>query len=957
VAELYQDFARDPNSVEAAWQELFGRLDDEAKSWLESFNGAVGSRPPVVEPVVPSSDDSKAAAFDSVRALMLIRSYRVRGHLEADLDPLGLLPKEPHPELDPRSYGFTEADLDRPIYLHGVLGLDTATLREIVDVLRRDYCGTIGLEFMHLQDPHEKAWIQMRMEGVMHRTRMKDDARLQVLDRLNAAEAFEKFLDRKYTGTKRFGLEGAEATIPALETILQRGVELDLREVVIGMAHRGRLNVLANVMQKPLRAIFHEFQGGASVPEEIGGSGDVKYHLGTSTDREILGRQLHLSLVPNPSHLEAVDPVVIGKVRSSQDQRADVNRCHVMGLLLHGDAAFAAQGVVAESLQLGELEGYTTGGVIHFIINNQIGFTTSPMAARSSPYPSDLAKGIQSPIVHVNGDDPDAVVQAALCAIDFRQVFKRDIVIDMFCYRRHGHNEGDEPAFTQPLMYKKIKSHPTVREIYTARLVSEGIIEETQAKELAAQRDKNLNDEMEAASSYKPEKADWLEGAWLGLEAADGADAQPCRTGVEVEMLQDVGRAITSVPEGFNINRKIVRQLNAKKKMLDTGEGIDWATAEALALGSLLAEGHPVRLSGEDTNRGTFSQRHASWIDQEDEARYVPLDHIQEKQARFELIDSPLSEYAVLGFEYGYAMDEPGALVLWEAQFGDFANGAQVIIDQFIAAGEKKWLRMCGLVMLLPHGYEGQGPEHSSAKPERFLQLSAENNIQVVNPTTPANYFHVLRRQIHREFRKPLAVMTPKSLLRHKRVVSKLAELIPGTCFEPVKASELVPSGPDDAKQVVLCSGKVYYDLLEERDKRGIKNVHLLRLEQLYPFPDGELAEALKAYRHCRLVWCQEEPHNMGAWTFVVYRIMRVAEEVGFEDPVPRYAGRAAAAAPATGLRKRHDEEQSRLIDEALTVESSTETASRKKSSQKQAKKPDGRKKRSKKSRSSRGAR
>jgi 2-oxoglutarate dehydrogenase E1 component len=919
VAELYRGYLRAPESVDPAWRVVFQDLDDEARRWLESLNGA--GAPAAAAAAQGISADARAAALDSVRALMLIRAYRVRGHLEADLDPLGLAPKEPHPELDPASYGFTEADMDRPIYLHGVLGLETATMREIMGTVRRYYCGKIGLEFMHLQDPEQKAWIQLRMEGVLHRTKLKPEQKVEILERLTAAETFERFLDRKYTGTKRFGLEGAESAIPALETILRHGTELGVEEIVIGMAHRGRLNVMANLMGKPPRAIFHEFQGGASTPDEIGGSGDVKYHLGTSTDREVMGRRVHLSLVPNPSHLEAVDPVVVGKVRSSQDQRGDRERCHVMGLLIHGDAAFAGQGVVAETLQFSELDGYETGGVIHLIINNQIGFTTSPTAARSSPYPSDVAKAIQAPIVHVNGDDPEAVVQAAMFAVEFRQIFKRDVVIDMYCYRRHGHNEGDEPAFTQPLMYKRIREHPPVRELYTARLIEEGVITAEQADELVARWGKRLEEEYEAAATYKPDVADWLEGAWRGLEAKNAKTAPPAETGVEIETLREIGRALTTVPDGFNLNRKLVRILKAKQKMFETGEGLDWATAEALAFGTLLLEGRPVRLSGEDSNRGTFSQRHASWVDQETEARYVPLNHIREEgQARIEVIDSPLSEFGVLGFEYGYAMDEPWALVLWEAQFGDFANGAQVVIDQFIAAGEAKWLRMCGLVLLLPHGYEGQGPEHSSARPERFLQLCAEENLQVVNPTTPANYFHVLRRQLHRPFRKPLVVLTPKSLLRHKRAVSRLADFGPGTRFQPILSDDPAPSDPKDTRQVVLCSGKVYYDLLEEREKRGITDVHILRLEELYPFPAELLGSALAPYRGCRLVWCQEEPRNMGGWSFVAERIEAVAREVGFEHPEPRYAGRPESAAPATGLYSRHLEEQGKLVDEALTV-------------------------------------
>jgi 2-oxoglutarate dehydrogenase E1 component len=920
LAELYRGYLRDPGSVDPGWRDVFRDLDDQARRWLESLDGV---RAPAAEaPAAPTAlaEDARRAALDSVRALMLIRVYRVRGHLEANLDPLRLAPRGPHPELDPASYGFTEADWDRPIFLHGVLGLQTATLREIMEVLRRDYCGPIGLEFMHLQDPDQKAWIQIRMEGILHRSKLKSEQKLEILRSLTAAETFEKFLDRKYTGTKRFSLEGGEAMAPALETILRRGVQMDVQEVVIGMAHRGRLNVLANLMRKPLEAIFHEFRGGATTPEVIGGSGDVKYHLGTSTDREVMGKKVHLSLVSNPSHLEAVNPVVVGKARSSQDQRSDELRCHVMGLLIHGDASFAAQGVVAETLQFSDLEGYTTGGIVHFVINNQIGFTTNPMAARSSPYPSDLAKAIQAPIIHVNGDDPEAVVAAAGCAVEFRQIFKREIVIDMYCYRRHGHSEGDEPAFTQPLMYQKINSQPTAREIYAARLIEEGVVTQADVDGLVAQWQERLEQAYAASSHYKPKKAEWLQGDWTGLKPMASDEVQGPPTGVAIETLRDVGRALTTVPDGFNINRKIDRQLKAKQKMLESGDGIDWSTAEALAFGSLLVEGYRVRLSGEDSNRGTFSQRHASWVDQETEARYIPLNHIRDGQGRFEVVDSPLSEYGVLGFEYGYAMDDPRALVLWEAQFGDFANGAQVIIDQFIAAGEAKWLRMCGLVMLLPHGYEGQGPEHSSARLERFLQLCAEDNLQVVNTTTPANYFHVLRRQLHRGFRKPLILMTPKSLLRHKRAVSRLEELGPGTGFQTVMRSAETACDPEDAKRVILCSGKVYYDLLEEPEKRGATDVHILRLEQLYPFPADELAAELESYKACELIWCQEEPRNMGAWSFVAERIAELAARVGFASPQPRYAGRPAAAATATGLYERHLEQQARLVDEALSV-------------------------------------
>ena len=654
-----------------------------------------------------------------------------------------------------------------------------------------------------------------------------------------------------------------------MEQILKRGGQFGLKEVVIGMPHRGRLNVLANFMGKPFTAIFSEFEGGAANPEDVGGSGDVKYHLGTSSDREFDGNVIHLSLTANPSHLEAVDPVVVGKVRAKQQQRKDSGRTEVMGLLMHGDAAFAGQGLVAETLDLSELKGYRIGGTIHFIVNNQIGFTTNPINSRSGPYCSEVAKIIQAPIFHVNGDHPEAVVHVARIATEFRQTFKKDVIIDMFCYRRFGHNEGDEPAFTQPLMYRAIGQHPTIRQIYAERLAMGGVVTQAEADALFEQWHQRLDEDFQASKAYKPNKADWLEGAWAGLDRVRGYDARRGKTAVPMDTLKEVGASLTRVPDDLKLHRKILRQLETKKKMFESGGKLDWATAEALAFGTLAREGVPVRLSGQDCNRGTFSQRHAEWVDQETERRYHPLQHLSADQGPVEIIDSPLSELAVLGFEYGYSLAEPRALVLWEAQFGDFSNGAQIIIDQFIASGESKWLRMSGVVMLLPHGYEGQGPEHSSARPERFLQLCAEDNMQVVNCTTPANYFHVLRRQQHREFRKPLIVLTPKSLLRHKRCVSALEDFGPGTSFHRVMHCEQPPSAPAKAKQLVLCSGKIYYDLLEAREAAGIDNVHFLRMEQLYPFPADALMTELEPYKHCDLVWCQEEPRNMGAWSFV----------------------------------------------------------------------------------------
>jgi 2-oxoglutarate dehydrogenase E1 component len=942
VAGLFRRFLEAPEELDAEWRGFFGDLDEEARAYLGELaglapNGEGNGAAEAEAPAPPRSvaavamgvagdrdltpDDIRTATLDSIRALMLIRAFRVRGHLEARLDPLGLAPHVPHPELDPMTYGFGEADLDRPIFINYVLGYETATLRQILETVRATYCGHIGVEFMHIQDPAQKAWIQERIESIRNRTQFSAGERLGILRRLTDAETFERFLDKKYTGTKRFGLDGAEATVPAMEQILRVASQMGVEEVVIGMPHRGRLNVLAHVMGKPFAAIFSEFQGGAANPEDIGGSGDVKYHLGTSSDRDFDGRALHLSLTANPSHLEAVNPVVVGKVRAKQMQRQDMTRTKVMALLMHGDAAFAGQGLVPETLDLSELKGYRIGGTIHFIVNNQIGFTTNPVHSRSGPYCSDVAKMIQAPIFHVNGDDPEAVVHVARIATEFRQTFNKDVVIDMFCYRRFGHNEGDEPAFTQPLMYKTIKAHPSARQIYAERLAGEQkAVGKEEADAIVADTFQMLENEFEAANSFKPNKADWLEGAWSGMGAAHGWDARRGQTGVPMETLREVGAALTRVPATLNANRKILRQLEAKQRALEAGEGIDWATGEALAFGTLLAEGTRVRLSGQDCNRGTFSHRHASLIDQKTEERYVPLNHIRAGQAQIEVIDSPLSEVAVLGFEYGFSLAEPRDLVLWEAQFGDFSNGAQIIIDQFIASGEAKWLRMSGLVMLLPHGFEGQGPEHSSARLERYLQLCAEDNMQVVNCSTPANYFHALRRQVRRDFRKPLIVMTPKSLLRHKRAVSKLEHFDDSQTFHRVMYCDAPPSEKKDARQIVMCSGKIYYELLEEREKRGIKDVHFLRLEQLYPFPADALAHELKPYKHCDLVWCQEEPRNMGAWAFVNTFIEEVAEDLGCKEPRPRYAGRPSAASPATGLFARHVAEQAALIDDALTV-------------------------------------
>ncbi|MCT8997888.1 2-oxoglutarate dehydrogenase E1 component [Chelativorans intermedius] len=969
IEELYADYEADPNSVNEDWRAYFSRLKDDAadvkkaargaswkkKGWPIAANGELVSALDGNWAAMESHFDNKIrekaarmgaaiteaevqrATRDSVRAIMMIRAYRMRGHLHADLDPLGIAkPLEDYNELSPEAYGFTEADLDRPIFIDNVLGLETATIRDMLAILRRTYCSTLGVEFMHISNPAEKAWIQERIEGPDKGVAFTANGKKAILQKLIEAEGFEQFIDVKYKGTKRFGLDGGEALIPALEQIIKRGGQLGLKEIVLGMAHRGRLNVLAQVMAKPHRAIFHEFKGGSFAPDDVEGSGDVKYHLGASSDREFDGNTVHLSLTANPSHLEIVDPVVMGKARAKQDQlfgrtREEIvglpERAKVMPLLLHGDAAFAGQGVVAECFGLSGLRGHRVAGTVHFIINNQIGFTTNPRFSRSSPYPSDVAKMIEAPIFHVNGDDPEAVVYAAKVATEFRMQFHKPVVIDMFCYRRYGHNEADEPSFTQPIMYRKIRSHPTTAEVYSRKLLDEGLVTEEEIEKMKTDWRSYMEAEFEAGQSYKPNKADWLDGAWSGLRKADNEDEQRRgKTAVPVKTLKEIGRKLTEVPEDFEVHRTIRRFLDNRKKMIETGEGIDWATAEALAFGSILMEGNPVRLSGQDSERGTFSQRHSVLYDQRDESRYIPLNNLGPQQSYYEVINSMLSEEAVLGFEYGYSLAEPRALVLWEAQFGDFANGAQVVFDQFISSGERKWLRMSGLVCLLPHGYEGQGPEHSSARLERFLQMCAEDNMQVANCTTPANYFHILRRQLKRDFRKPLILMTPKSLLRHKRCVSTLAEMSGESSFhrllwddaEYLKDQKIKLVKDSKIRRVIMCSGKVYYDLYEEREKRGIDDIYLLRIEQLYPFPAKALITELSRFKNAEMVWCQEEPKNMGAWSFIDPYLEWVLQHIDARHKRVRYTGRPAAASPATGLMSKHLEQLAAFLEDAL---------------------------------------
>lgn len=863
------------------------------------------------------------AASDSLRVMLLVRTYRVRGHLAADLDPLGLSKQFLPADLSPEYHGFLPKDMDRKIYLGGTLGLQWGTVREVVEILRKNYCGKVGLEYMHISDVEERKFLQDRIEGGDKSIDFTPEGKKAILSAVVRGEQYEKFLGKKYVGTKRFGLDGGESMIPALEAVIKYGGQRGVKEIIYGMAHRGRLNILANVMAKPYRVIFHEFSRGSANPEDVGGSGDVKYHLGTSTDREFDGTKVHMSLLPNPSHLETVDPIVLGKTLAQQQFRDDVGpgkHKQVLPVLIHGDAAFAGQGIVWECFGFSGVQGYNTGGCIHFIINNQIGFTTSPQFSRGSPYPSDVAKGVQAPIIHVNGDDPEAVTFACKLAIDYRQQFGRDIVIDMWCYRRFGHNEGDEPSFTQPLMYAQIKKHPAVSTLYAERLAAEGVIDKSWKGEVEDHFTATLENEFEAAKSYKANEADWFGGRWAGLnKPADPVTARRnVATGIEQKLFDSLGRTLTSVPEGLTVHKTLGRVLDAKREMFNTGNGFDWATAEALAYGSLVTEGYNVRLSGQDCGRGTFSQRHAVWVDQTDEHKYVPLATLP--HGRFEVLDSPLSEYGVLGFEYGYASADPKTLVLWEAQFGDFANGAQIVIDQYVAASEAKWLRANGLVMLLPHGYEGQGPEHSSARLERYLQLCAEDNVQVCNITSPANYFHVLRRQMHRSFRKPLIIMTPKSLLRHPLAKSTAADFLGDAQFKRILSD---PSAPEDrdTRRVVLCSGKVAYDLIEARDAAGITDTQIIRIEQLYPFPGEPLALRLSRMTNLEdVVWCQEEPKNNGSWFFAEPLIEESLKAAKGKVTRPRYAGRSASASPATGLAKRHNAEQAALVADALAL-------------------------------------
>ena len=869
--------------------------------------------------------DIKKSNRDSIRAVSLIRSYRQRGHLISKVDPLELREIEYLDELHPESYGFNKEDYKNKIYLDGITNKDYSNIKEILSFLKKTYCGSIGYEYMHISNPSERKWIRDRVEKDENALQFTKNGKNAILNKLIQAEGFEKFLNTKFVGTKRFGLDGAESLIPALEQIIKIGGQFKIKEVKIGMSHRGRLNVLANVLQKSYKRIFNEFAGEMNDDGEDT-AGDVKYHLGASSDREFDGNSVHVSLTDNPSHLEAVNPVVLGQARAKQFFHKDKERNKVIPILIHGDAAFAGQGIVAECFAMSGLPGHNTGGTIHIIINNQIGFTTSPRFARSSPHPSDVAKMVDAPIIHANGDDPEAVVYATRIATEFRLKFNRDVVIDLVCYRRFGHNEGDEPSFTQPLMYKKIRSHPSTTNIYGKKLINENIIIEEDLN-LKIKKFKDLLDQQfKTAKDYKP-KIEWFEGTWSRYKPEKGKDKRGA-TGVDSNILLNISNKINEVPSDSNIHKTIKKILEIRKKSIEQGSGIDWATAEALAFGSLLEEGYPVRLVGQDSGRGTFSQRHSVLRNQIDNSRYIPLNNISKSQKNFEIVDSFLSELAVLGFEYGYSLVAPNTLTLWEAQFGDFANGAQVIIDQFIASGERKWKRASGLVMLLPHGYEGQGPEHSSARLERFLQLCANDNLQIMNCTTPANYFHALRRQVLRDFRKPLIIMTPKSLLRNKYCVSELKDFSKENSFhrvmwdhsmDPKSKGFIKLKNNSDIKKVILCSGKIYFDLLAAREKIKKNDVIIFRIEQLYPFPAKSLVKELKPFaKNANFYWCQEEPKNMGAWLLVRDYIRWTLDTIKAKNNEISYIGRIPDASPATGYAKRHLSEQQEIINKVF---------------------------------------
>jgi 2-oxoglutarate dehydrogenase E1 component len=916
VEEIRQRYEVDPSSVHPSWGKLFEPAERPAEFPVETAQPA--EAPAEAAPPRDVAPLNREEAEKHARVLRLIHAYRARGHRVAAIDPLGGQPSY-FPELDPAHYGFGHDDLERSFIAGDLPGGPVQPLRQILERLRATYCRSVGVEFTHIQDPGRKTWVQLRLEESCNTTPLDASERLHILEKLSAAELFERFLHTKFLGQKRFSLEGAESLIPLLDTIVEDAPAHGIGELVIGMAHRGRLNVLSNILGRSLEALFSEFED-SPLLESPFGSGDVKYHKGFSTDRTTRrGPSVHLSLTSNPSHLEAVNPVVEGRTRAKQMRAGDTRGRTIAPVLLHGDAAMAGQGIVAETLNLSNLAGYSTGGTIHVVVNNQIGFTATPAETRSTLYCTDIAKMLQAPIFHVNGDDPEAVVHCVKEAMAYRQRFLSDVVIDMVCYRRHGHNEGDEPSFTQPLLYGKIRQHPGVRKLYTDKLLQMGLLREEDLSRIDADLNGQLARALQGIKTKPPAAAEAYEplGPWTGFSRT--CPSEDPETAVPVERLAQIAEGLGAVPGGFHVHPKLASLLERRRKVIAENSPIDWALAEALAFGSLVCEGTPVRLSGQDSVRGTFSQRHAAITDQVTGEEYVPLDHLSTTQARFEAYDSLLSEAAVLGFEYGYSLADPQTLTLWEAQFGDFVNGAQVIIDQFISSAHAKWGRISGLVMLLPHGYEGQGPEHSSTRVERFLQLCAEDNLQVVNCTTPAQYFHALRRQMRRNFRAPLIVFTPKSLLRAPRAASRSEDLT-SAGFQRLLDDVRASAAPERVRRVLLCCGKVYYDLLEANEKReagGARagEVALVRIEQLYPWPAAQLGSSLQRYaRADRVFWVQEEPANMGGWTFVRERI----QDVLLPSQQLAYAGRPESASTAVGSLRLHKEQQAALVAAAF---------------------------------------
>ena len=900
IDEYYQRWRNDPTSVGESWRHFFEgyEVGTERSGSAASESSTQG----------PATGPSQAQAG----VTRLVDSYRRIGHYLSSLDPLQLnAPRDTQDGLELSDFDLTSADLDSE-FVTDIPGLKQAPLREIIARLRSVYCGNIGFEFMHNPDRKTRAWLQERIEGRGSRHALTMQKKRRILLKLYATTLFETFLHSHYVGQKRFSLEGGEMLIPLLDTLIESSGESGVKDIVLGMPHRGRLNVLSNIMNKPYGMIFGEFEGNR--PKTVQGDGDVKYHLGYSSDHTCQnGQTIHLSLTPNPSHLEAVNPVVEGRVRAKQRRLKDADRKRAIPILIHGDAAFAGQGLVAETLNLSQLTGYRTGGTIHVVVNNQIGFTTAPIDSRSSRYCTDVAKMIDAPIFHVNGEDPEAVIFIAELAMEYRQAFGQDVVIDMVCYRKHGHNEGDEPAFTQPVMYATIRERPSVTELYSQQLIRAGDLSSQEAETIAEtfqEKLKAVYTEVHEARKDPVPAAPMFEGAWTTFQPT--YSFEPVATGVDHATLTKITETLAAEPEGFHRNAKLDRIFSARVKTMESRGNVDWGFAELLAFGSLLVEGTPVRLSGQDSRRGTFSQRHSVLVDSTTNEKFIPLNQVTSDQAQFCVYDSLLSEAAVLGFDYGYSLDEPNMLILWEAQFGDFSNGAQVIIDQFISSAESKWGRSSGIVMMLPHGYEGQGPEHSSARLERYLQLCAEENIQVAYPTTPAQHFHMLRRQVRRNFRKPLVVMTPKSLLRHKDAVSPVDDLIRGR-FQEILVDPV--QDPNEVRRVVFCSGKVYYDLAKKREEAGkTREVALVRIEQLYPWPQAALAELVARFPSpdVQWVWAQEESQNMGSWSFVEPRLRALVQD----DVL--YVGRGASASPATGSHAAHEREQHELVEAAI---------------------------------------